>query len=129
MATYRELLDKTKNEIREADAREAQAVPGAVHVPRGFLESRIEQVAPSRETPVVVYCAGGARSAFAAKSLNDLGYANVVSLTGGFTDWKRNGGEIVVPRVLTPEQRTRYSRHTLIPEIGVDGQLKLLDAR
>jgi molybdopterin/thiamine biosynthesis adenylyltransferase/rhodanese-related sulfurtransferase len=148
MATYRELLDRTKNEIREADAREAQTVdgavwvdvreadeweeghiPGAVHVPRGFLESRIEQVAPSRETPVVVYCAGGARSAFAAKSLQDLGYENVVSLTGGFTDWKRNGGDVQVPRVLSPEQRTRYSRHTLIPEIGVDGQLKLLDAR
>jgi molybdopterin/thiamine biosynthesis adenylyltransferase/rhodanese-related sulfurtransferase len=148
MATYRELLDRTKNEIREADAREAQTVdgavwvdvreadeweeghiPGAVHVPRGFLESRIEQVAPSRETPVVVYCAGGARSAFAAKSLQELGYENVVSLTGGFTDWKRNGGDVQVPRVLSPEQRTRYSRHTLIPEIGVDGQLKLLDAR
>jgi molybdopterin/thiamine biosynthesis adenylyltransferase/rhodanese-related sulfurtransferase len=148
MATYRELLDRTKREIREADAREAQTVdgavwvdvreadeweeghiPGAVHVPRGFLESRIEQVAPSREAPVVVYCAGGARSAFAAKSLQDLGYENVVSLTGGFTDWKRNGGEIAVPRVLSPEQRTRYSRHTLIPEIGIDGQLKLLDSR
>jgi sulfur-carrier protein adenylyltransferase/sulfurtransferase len=148
MATYRELLDQTKREIREADAREAQTVdgavwvdvreadeweeghiPGAVHVPRGFLESRIEQVAPSREAPVVVYCAGGARSAFAAKSLQELGYENVLSLTGGFTDWKRNGGEVKVPRVLSPEQRTRYSRHTLIPEIGVDGQLKLLDAR
>src|SRR5579884_4523795 len=138
MATYRELLEQTKAGIREVDARGARElgdaawvdvreadeweeghIPGAVHVPRGFLESRIEQVAPSRDAPVVVYCAGGARSAFAAKSLQDLGYENVVSLTGGFTDWKRNGGEVAVPRVLSPEQRTRYSRHTLIPEIGI----------
>jgi molybdopterin/thiamine biosynthesis adenylyltransferase/rhodanese-related sulfurtransferase len=148
MASYRELLEQTKGEIREVDAREAQTIegaqwvdvreadewqeghiPGAVHVPRGFLESRIEQVAPARERPLVVYCAGGARSAFAAKSLRELGYTDVVSLTGGFTDWKRNGNEITVPRTLTPERRTRYSRHILIPEIGEEGQLKLLDSR
>jgi molybdopterin/thiamine biosynthesis adenylyltransferase/rhodanese-related sulfurtransferase len=148
MASYRELLEQTKGEIREVDAREAQTIegaqwvdvreadewqeghiPGAVHVPRGFLESRIEQVAPARDRPLVVYCAGGARSAFAAKSLGELGYTDVVSLTGGFTDWKRNGNEITVPRTLTPERRTRYSRHILIPEIGEEGQLKLLDSR
>src|SRR5204862_682173 len=76
-----------------------------------------------------VYCAAGSRSAFAAKSLAELGYSNVVSLTGGFTDWKRNGNEIAVPRTLSPEKRTRYSRHLLIPEIGEEGQLKLLDSR
>jgi molybdopterin/thiamine biosynthesis adenylyltransferase/rhodanese-related sulfurtransferase len=148
MATYRELLEQTKNEIREVDARAAQGVdgaiwvdiregdewqeghiPGAVHVPRGFLESRIEQVAPDRSQAVVVYCAGGSRSAFGAKSLQELGYENVVSLTGGFTDWKRNGNEIAIPRTLTPERRARYSRHLLIPEIGEEGQLKLLDSR
>jgi molybdopterin/thiamine biosynthesis adenylyltransferase/rhodanese-related sulfurtransferase len=148
MASYRELLEQTKGEIREVDAREAQTIegaqwvdvreadewqeghiPGAAHVPRGFLESRIEQVAPARDRPLVVYCAGGARSAFAAKSLGELGYTDVVSLTGGFTDWKRNGNEITVPRTLTPERRTRYSRHILIPEIGEEGQLKLLDSR
>lgn len=148
MASYRDLLEQTKGEIRELDARAAQTVdgalwidvreadewqeghiPGAVHVPRGFLESRIESVVPDRERALVVYCAGGARSAFAAKSLGALGYTDVVSLTGGFTDWKRNGNEITVPRTLTPERRTRYSRHILIPEVGEEGQLKLLDAR
>jgi sulfur-carrier protein adenylyltransferase/sulfurtransferase len=148
MATYRELLERTKGEIEEVDARGAQDlegarwvdvreddewqeghIPGAVHVPRGFLESRIEQVAPDRDQPVVVYCAGGNRSAFAAKTLQELGYEHVVSLAGGFTDWKRNGNEITMPRTLSPEKRTRYSRHLLIPEIGEEGQLKLLDAR
>src|SRR5581483_1652178 len=78
-------------DVRERDEWEEGHIPGAVHVPRGFLESRIEQVAPDRGQRVVVYCAGGSRSAFAAKSLQELGYENVVSLAGGFTDWKRNG--------------------------------------
>ena len=148
MSTYRELLARTKAEISEVDAREAQDlpgavwvdiretdewqeghIPGAVHVTRGFLESRIEGAVPDRETPVVLYCAAGNRSAFAAKTLEELGYTSVHSLTGGFTDWKRNGGEITMPRTLSPEKRTRYSRHLLIPEIGEEGQLKLLDSR
>jgi molybdopterin/thiamine biosynthesis adenylyltransferase/rhodanese-related sulfurtransferase len=148
MASYRELLKTTKAEISEVDARGAQElegavwidvregdewseghVPGAVHVPRGHLESRIEAAVPDRETPVVLYCAAGNRSAFAAKTLGALGYASVHSLVGGFTDWKRNGGEITMPRTLSPEKRTRYSRHLLIPEIGEAGQLKLLDSR
>ncbi len=148
MTTYRELLARTKAEIDEVDARGAQALdgaawvdireidewqeghlPGAIHVPRGNLESRIEAAVPDKTTPVVLYCASGNRSAFGAKSLNDLGYGEVYSLAGGFTDWKRNGLEIVLPRTLSPEKRTRYSRHLLIPEIGEEGQLKLLDAR
>jgi molybdopterin/thiamine biosynthesis adenylyltransferase/rhodanese-related sulfurtransferase len=148
MTTYRELLQQTKVEIDEVDAGAAQALegavwidvreadewqeghlPGAVHVPRGYLESRVEGVAPHRSTPVVLYCASGARSAFSAKTLQELGYENVHSLAGGFTDWKRNGLEIVMPRTLSPEKRTRYSRHILIPEIGEEGQLKLLDSR
>jgi molybdopterin/thiamine biosynthesis adenylyltransferase/rhodanese-related sulfurtransferase len=148
MSTYRELLARTKAEIAEVDARGAEElpdavwvdiretdewqeghIPGAVHVTRGFLESRIEGVVPNRETPVVLYCAAGNRSAFAAKTLEALGYASVYSLTGGFTDWKRNGGAITMPRTLSPEKRTRYSRHLLIPEIGEEGQLKLLDSR
>src|SRR5215210_3005044 len=148
MPTYRELLQHVKREIDEIDARGAQALdnalfvdvrereeweeghlPGAVHVPRGNLESRIEGVAPDREQPVILYCATGNRSAFAAKSLADLGYEHAVSLAGGFTDWKRNGYEVVLPRSLSPEKRTRYSRHLLIPEIGEEGQLKLLDSR
>ncbi|HEX3806700.1 MAG TPA: molybdopterin-synthase adenylyltransferase MoeB [Gaiellaceae bacterium] len=148
MASYRDLLAQTKSEISELDAAQARALdgavwvdvreldewqeghlPGAVHVPRGFLESRIETVAPDKEQPVVLYCASAARSAFAAKSLSELGYASAHSLAGGFTDWKRNGLEVVMPRTLSPERRTRYSRHLLIPEIGEEGQLKLLDAR
>jgi molybdopterin/thiamine biosynthesis adenylyltransferase/rhodanese-related sulfurtransferase len=148
MTTYRELLARTKNEISEIDARSAQALegavwvdireteewqeghlPGAVHVPRGNLESRIEGVVPDRSQPVVLYCAAANRSAFAAKTLEELGYTDVHSLAGGFTDWKRNGLDIVMPRTLSPEKRTRYSRHLLIPEIGEAGQLKLLDSR
>jgi molybdopterin/thiamine biosynthesis adenylyltransferase/rhodanese-related sulfurtransferase len=148
MTTYRELLAQTKTEISEIDPRTAQALdgaawidvreadewqeghlPGAVHVPRGYLESRIEGAVPDKSQPVVLYCASAARSAFGAKTLQELGYENVYSLAGGFTDWKRNGLEIVMPRTISPEQRTRYSRHLLIPEIGEEGQLKLLDAR
>jgi len=100
-----------------------------VHVPRGYLESRIEGVAPDKSAPVILYCAAANRSAFAAKTLEELGYEAVYSLAGGFTDWKRNGLEITMPRTLSPEKRTRYSRHLLIPEIGEEGQLKLLDTR
>ena len=148
MATYRELLKQVKDRIVEVDAREAREldgavwidvreqdewdeghIPGAVHVPRGNLESRIEGVVPDRTKPVVIYCASGARSAFAADSLPALGYEQPVSLAGGFTDWKRNGYEIVLPQKLSPERRARYSRHLLIPEIGEEGQLKLLDSK
>jgi molybdopterin/thiamine biosynthesis adenylyltransferase/rhodanese-related sulfurtransferase len=148
MTTYRDLLARTKGEISELDAPSAQALegaawidvreqdewqeghlPGAVHVPRGFLESRIEGVVADKSRPVILYCAAANRSAFAAKTLEELGYTNVHSLAGGFTDWKRNGLEIVMPRTLSPEKRTRYSRHLLIPEIGEEGQLKLLDSK
>jgi molybdopterin/thiamine biosynthesis adenylyltransferase/rhodanese-related sulfurtransferase len=148
MTTYRDLLARTKAGIAEIDARGAQALdgaawvdireidewqeghlPAALHVPRGNLESRIETAVPDKTTPVVLYCASGNRSAFGAKTLEELGYAEVYSLAGGFTDWKRNGLDIVLPRTLSPEKRTRYSRHLLIPEIGEEGQLKLLDSR
>jgi molybdopterin/thiamine biosynthesis adenylyltransferase/rhodanese-related sulfurtransferase len=150
MTSYRDLLQQVKTEISEIDSPAASGlvgngtlfldvrerdeweeghIPGAVFVPRGNLESRIESVESDRDRPIVVYCAGGSRSAFAAKSLQELGYANVLSLTGGYTDWKRNGFETVLPQSLTPAQRTRYSRHLLIPEIGEAGQLKLLESR
>jgi adenylyltransferase/sulfurtransferase len=152
MATYRELLSQTKGEIaeigpaaarkrlesgerpividvRERDEWEEGVIPGARHVPRGFLESQIEQIAPERDAEIIAYCAGGARSAFAAKSLQDLGYTNVFSLAGGFSEWKLNGYDWVAPTALSPEQRSRYSRHLLIPEVGEEGQLKLLDSR
>jgi molybdopterin/thiamine biosynthesis adenylyltransferase/rhodanese-related sulfurtransferase len=152
MPSYRDLLQQVKSEIEEVDAAQARElvdsteppllvdvreddewneghIPGAVHVPRGFLESRIEAAAPDRSRPVVVYCAGGSRSAFAAKSLEELGYENVVSLAGGYTDWKRNGFPTQLPRSLDAEKRSRYSRHILIPEVGVEGQLKLLESK
>ena len=116
-------------DVRERDEYEEGAIKDAVHVPRGYLELRIENVAPDRSRPIVLYCAGGARSALAARSLEELGYANVSSLAGGFGAWKNAGLPYVVPRVLTDEQRLRYSRHLLIPEVGQAGQLKLLDAK
>ena len=86
-------------------------------------------MAPDHAQPIVVYCAGGSRSAFAAKSLQELGYENVVSLAGGYTDWKRNGNPTQLPRTLDADKRSRYSRHILIPEVGIEGQLKLLESR
>jgi molybdopterin/thiamine biosynthesis adenylyltransferase/rhodanese-related sulfurtransferase len=149
---YRELLAEVKREIDEIDARSAQALietdvppllldvrerdeweeghlPGAIHIPRGSLESRIESRVPEREREIVIYCAVGARSAFAAKSLEELGYEHVRSLAGGYTDWKRNGFPVQMPQTMAPEQRARYSRHLLIPEVGDEGQLKLLASR
>jgi sulfur-carrier protein adenylyltransferase/sulfurtransferase len=151
MASYRELLEQIRAEIEEIDPASASALlaegdavavdvreqhewdeghlPGAVHVPRGHLEARIERAAPHRERPVILYCASGARSAFAAKTLEELGYDRVFSLAGGFTDWKRNGLPFEVPRALEDAQRRRYSRHLLIPEVGEEGQQKLLESR
>ena len=117
-------------DVRETDEVAAGHLPGAKHIPRGYLESRIEGVVPDRDAHVIVYCASGNRSAYAARTLaEDLGYTNVSSMTGGITLWKDRGYEVKVPRTLTPEQRERYSRHTLIPEIGAEGQQKLLDAK
>lgn len=150
MSSYRDLLKQAKSEIHEIDATGAAElsqngavfvdvrerdeweeghIPGAVHIPRGHLESRIEGSVPDHSDRIVVYCAGGSRSAFAAKTLNELGYDEVVSLAGGFTDWKRNGHVFDLPRALDDAQRKRYSRHLLIPEVGESGQLRLLDSR
>jgi molybdopterin/thiamine biosynthesis adenylyltransferase/rhodanese-related sulfurtransferase len=152
MAGYRELLAKVKEEIdeistieaherlessetplfvdvREPDEWEEGHVPGAIHVTRGRLESRIEGLVPDKERPLVVYCSVGSRSAFATKALGEMGYTDVVNLAGGFTEWKRSGFEVTIPRVLSSEQRSRYSRHLLIPEVGEDGQQRILDAR
>src|SRR5918997_1496910 len=150
-ASYRDLLDRAKAVIREADAFEAHhliddrgalaldvreqdevdqgVIPGAVHIPRGFLETRVEDEARDKARPVVVYCAGGVRSAFAAVTLQELGYRDVVSLAGGFNAWKGAGLPWQLPRTFTPDQRRRYSRHLLIPEVGEEGQRKLLDAK
>src|ERR1700677_3280519 len=117
-------------DVRETDEVAAGHLPGAKHIPRGYLESRIEGVVPDRDAHVILYCASGNRSAYAARTLvEDLGYETVESMTGGITLWKDRGYEVQVPRTLTQEQRERYSRHTLIPEIGAEGQQKLLDAK
>ena len=127
-----ELMDEgvTIVDVREADELTSGLIPGAKHVPRSYLESRIETAVPDRATPIVLYCASGNRSAYGALTLTqELGYENVRSMTGGITLWKDRGYELQVPRALTPEQRDRYSRHLLIPEIGAEGQQKLLDAK
>jgi molybdopterin/thiamine biosynthesis adenylyltransferase/rhodanese-related sulfurtransferase len=151
MASFRDLLNQTKAQIREVDTATADqtrhadgavlldvrepdeyeqgAVPGALHIPRGNLESNIEGRVPDRSTPLLVMCAGGVRSAFAAKTLAELGYTDVVSIAGGFNRWKDEGRDWSTPQTLTPEQRNRYQRHLLLPEVGIEGQLKLLDAK
>ena len=117
-------------DVREAEELASGHIPGAKHVPRSYLESRIEGAVPDRSTPVILYCASGNRSAYAARTLSqDMGYENVRSMKGGITLWKDRGYDVRVPRALTSEQRDRYSRHLLIPEIGAEGQQKLLDAK
>jgi molybdopterin/thiamine biosynthesis adenylyltransferase len=117
-------------DVREQHEFEQSHLPGAVHVPRGHLESRIEGAAPDKSERVITYCASGQRSALAANTmLKELGYEHVESMTGGITLWKDRGYEVEVPKTLTAEQRERYSRHILIPEIGLEGQQKLLEAK
>jgi molybdopterin/thiamine biosynthesis adenylyltransferase/rhodanese-related sulfurtransferase len=117
-------------DVREPEEWAGGHIPGAQHVPKSYLESRIEGTVADRSQHVILYCASGNRSAWAARTLlEDFGYEHVESMTGGFTLWKDRGYEIVVPRTLTAEQRERYSRHLLLPEVGIDGQQKLLDAR
>ncbi|MFW2334541.1 molybdopterin-synthase adenylyltransferase MoeB [Ilumatobacter sp.] len=150
MATFRDLLTSAKAEItevstegaaehiaagytvldvREPDEYQEGALPGAVHIPRGHLESQIEGRISDKTTPVVVYCAGGVRSAFAAKTMQELGYETVESMEGGYGRWKDEGREWATPASLSPEQMNRYKRHLLLPEVGVEGQKQLLDAK
>lgn len=116
-------------DVRELDEYEQGSIPGAIHVPRGFLEFNIDNEVKDKSAKIVLYCAGGVRSLLAGKSLKELGYENVVSLEGGFNGWKDKGKKWSLPRRLTPEQRVRYHRHLLLPEVGVEGQLKLLDSK
>jgi len=146
-----ELLRQIKSQIEEVDPSEVNELigegavivdvrgteefatghlPGARSIPRGHLESRIETAVPDRSAELILYCASGARSAYAARTLEqDMGYERVRSMTGGITLWKDRGYEVEIPRTLSAEQRDRYSRHLLIPEIGIEGQQKLLDAK
>jgi molybdopterin/thiamine biosynthesis adenylyltransferase/rhodanese-related sulfurtransferase len=149
MASYRELLRDAKQRIREIQPEDAETrlgdatfldvreqdehdqgtIPGSVFIPRGHLESQAETKLADRDRPVVVYCAGGNRSAFAAETLEQLGFTDVVSMAGGFGRWKNEGRPWITPQTLTHEQRDRYGRHILLPEVGEAGQQKLLESR
>ena len=152
MPNFKDYLRDVKNAIREVTVDDVHAVTvdgsdtvildvreptetadghitGARLVPRGLLELRVEGLVPNKESDVLVYCAAGTRSALAVKSLEELGYTNAASMAGGFTAWKRKGFGFVVPKVLSADQQTRYSRHLLIPEVGEAGQQKLLDSK
>jgi sulfur-carrier protein adenylyltransferase/sulfurtransferase len=152
MANFRDLLSKARSEIREStpeevaerlaggtrlqllDVREQEEVeqgiiPRARHLSRAHFESRAEDVVPGKDDEVVVYCATGVRSVFAAKTLEELGYSKVSSMKGGFVRWRELGYDFDIPRVLDAAQRDRYSRHLMLPEVGEEGQSKLLDAR
>ena len=151
MSSFRELLAQAKSQITEVDTAAAAtrieaggvvvldvrepdeydqgALINAVHIPRGNLESQIESKVVEKSTPIIVYCAGGVRSAFAAKTLNDLGYRDVSSVVGGFGKWKDEGRPWITPAQLSAEQRIRYQRHLSLPEVGVNGQTKLLASK
>jgi molybdopterin/thiamine biosynthesis adenylyltransferase/rhodanese-related sulfurtransferase len=116
-------------DVREKYEWNEGYIPGAVHVPRGFLELQIEEAVPDKSKTVLLYCAGGVRSLMAGKTLQDMGYENAISMSGGYGQWKAAGLPFVQPRVLTDAQSKRYSRHLLIPEVGEAGQFKLLDSR
>jgi molybdopterin/thiamine biosynthesis adenylyltransferase/rhodanese-related sulfurtransferase len=151
MATFRDLLANAKSQIVEVDTATAEArieagnvfvldvrepdeydegaLADAVHIPRGHLEAQIESRALDRDQTIVVYCAGGVRSAFAARTLQELGYSDVLSMAGGFGKWKDEGRAWRQPVTLTADQRNRYQRHLLLPEVGIEGQAKLLGAK
>ena len=150
MASYRDLLSAAKAritevdtagaaelaaagaivlDVREPDEFDQGALPGAQHIPRGQLESNVESRLLDKNAKVVVYCAVGARSSFAAETLQELGYTDVVSMAGGFNKWKDEGRDWKTPVTLSAEQRNRYARHLLLPEVGVVGQTKLLGSK
>ena len=151
MASFRELLADAKSKITEVDTQTAAtkidanqavvldvrepdefeqgALLGVVHIPRGHLEAQIETKIVDKTSPVIVYCAGGVRSAFAAKTLQELGYTDVLSMAGGFGKWKDEGRPWSTPVQLSAEQRNRYQRHVLLPEVGIEGQAKLLASK
>lgn len=152
MGNFQELLKKVKSEVREISPKEADTlrkrdqnlvlidvrepdewksgvVPGAKTIARGFLELEVEEEVPDKNSEVICYCAGGVRSALAAKSLEQLGYKKVSSMSGGFNGWKNAGLPIENRKMLSDDQMVRYSRHTLLPEVGEAGQLKLLSSK
>ena len=116
-------------DVREASEWEQGHLPDAIHISKSYVEQQIENAVPDRDTPVILYCAGGVRSLFAAQSLEQLGYTNVASMSGGFQAWKSQGLPWEAPVVLSSDQKQRYSRHLLIPEVGAKGQQRLLESK
>ena len=116
-------------DVREREEYREGHLEGSVPLPRGFLEMRIEEAVPDKSAPIVAYCAGGVRSLIAARTLKEMGYENVTSMSGGYTAWKNAGYKWVADRQFTPDQITRYARHFTLPEVGEAGQAKLLDAK
>ncbi|HLQ48931.1 MAG TPA: molybdopterin-synthase adenylyltransferase MoeB [Candidatus Dormibacteraeota bacterium] len=116
-------------DVREASEWEQGHLPDAVHISKSYVEQQIEGAVPDRDAPVILYCAGGVRSLFAAQSLEQLGYTNVASMSGGFQAWKSAGLPWEAPVILSAEQKQRYSRHLLIPEVGSAGQARLLGSK
>jgi sulfur-carrier protein adenylyltransferase/sulfurtransferase len=148
MPSFQQYLKQVKLEIREVSVDEVKAsqppvlidvrendeynegyIPGATWIPRGKLELRIEDTIGDRDQHVVLYCAGGTRSALAARALKDLGYTRVSSMAGGFGAWKQAGLPIAKPFIFTQAQKSRYARHLMLPEVGEAGQAKLLQAK
>jgi len=148
--TYQDLLREARSSIREVTPQEVSALPAggativdvreaseweqghlpdALHISKSYVEQQIEAAVPDRDAPVVLYCAGGVRSLFAAQSLEQLGYTNVASMSGGFQAWKSSGLPWEAPVILNAEQKQRYSRHLLIPEVGSAGQARLLGSK
>lgn len=116
-------------DVREGDEWRRGHLPGAVHVPRGYLEMQAEGKLPTKDAPLIVYCAGGNRSALATETLKQMGYSNVRHMSGGFTAWKDAGLDVVQPRVWTDAQMDRYSRHFVLPEVGEAGQQRISDGK
>jgi molybdopterin/thiamine biosynthesis adenylyltransferase/rhodanese-related sulfurtransferase len=148
--TYRELLREARDAVREVSTGEAELarergamlvdvredgeweqghIEGARHVAKSYIEQDIEAAAPDHDQPIVLYCAGGIRSLFAGQTLQAMGYTDVASMSGGFQAWKSEGRPFATPVALTPEQKLRYSRHLLIPEVGAEGQARLLGSK
>jgi molybdopterin/thiamine biosynthesis adenylyltransferase/rhodanese-related sulfurtransferase len=120
---------RTLIDVRERNEFEEGHIPGALHLSKGFIEVQVEDRVPAKDTPITLYCAAGVRSLLAARALHELGYSDVRSMSGGFNGWKQAGFDFDVPRVLSADQKRRYSRHLLIPEVGEEGQAKLLAAK
>jgi len=116
-------------DVRESDEWRQGHLEGALPLPRGFLEIKVESAVPDKNSPIIAYCAGGVRSLLAAKAMKEMGYQNVSSMAGGYAAWKNGGFKWVQDFQYTPEQLIRYSRHFLLPEVGEDGQAKLLQAK